>query len=104
MKNEEQKMIQALRRAEKWDDLPCLGMKFDKDSDSDDNDVENNNNVLPKQDQKELLYDLTMAMDIIKEKHPLYEKPMSEVLPLFGRLNWDKFDDIHDEITDKHKE
>ena len=45
-----------------------------------------------------------MAMDIIKEKHPLYEKPMSEVIPLFGRLNWDKFDDIHDEITDKHKE
>ena len=50
MKNEEQKMKQALRRAEKWDDLPCLGMKFDKDSDSDDNDVENNNNVHPKQD------------------------------------------------------
>ena len=93
-----------LRQAEKWDDLQCLGIKYDKDSDSDDNDVENNNNVLHKHDQKELLYELIMAMDIIKERHPLYEKPMSEVIPLFGRLNWSKFDDIHDEIIVKHKE
>ena len=45
-----------------------------------------------------------MAMDIIKEKHPLYETPMSEIIPLFSRLTWDKFDQLHDEVTVKHKD
>ena len=101
-------MKDALREMQDWEELKCLGEKYAKDSDTEgeNNDAENLSRAPANanQDQKELLLELTMAMDIIKERHPLYEKSMSEVIPLLGRLNWDKFDEVHDEITDKHKE